>query len=186
MYVHTNLASVHVLTFHCQFMMKKRILCDHCRGSGAASPDDIHTCQSCNGAGVKIVRQQIFPGMFSQAQVSCTECGGRGRVIKRKCPHCQGNKVLDHTQHYTLDVPRGSPEGHEIVFEAEGDESPDWEAGDVILRVRSKKEAGGWRRKESGLYWKETIGIEEVLLLPVKPWHISDPLLRLYLGLSAI
>ena len=40
-------------------MIKKRILCDHCRGSGAASDGDIHTCTSCNGAGVKIVKQQV-------------------------------------------------------------------------------------------------------------------------------
>jgi len=56
------------------------------------------------------------------------------------------------------------PEEHEVVFEGEGDESPDWEPGDVILRVRSRKEKGGWRRKESSLYWKETIGIDEALL----------------------
>lgn len=54
------------------------------------------------------------------------------------------------------------PEGHEVVFEGEGDESPDWEAGDVVLRVRSSKDKGGWRRKESSLYWKETIGVHEV------------------------
>jgi len=54
------------------------------------------------------------------------------------------------------------PEEHEVVFEGEADESPDWEPGDVILKVRSRKEKGGWRRKESSLYWKETIGIDEV------------------------
>jgi len=42
-----------------KFMLKKRILCDHCRGSGAASDGDIHTCTSCNGAGVKIIKQQV-------------------------------------------------------------------------------------------------------------------------------
>lgn len=146
------------------FMVNKRILCDHCRGSGAASSSDIHTCSGCNGAGVKIVRQQIFPGMFSQAQVTCNECNGRGKVIKKVCPHCKGHKVLDHTQHYTLEVPRGMSEGQEVVFEGEGDESPDYEAGDIVVRVRSKKEKGGWRRKESGLYWKETIGVDEALL----------------------
>ncbi|KAF9003927.1 DnaJ-domain-containing protein [Cyathus striatus] len=146
------------------FMIKKRILCDHCRGSGAASDGDIHTCSSCNGAGVKLVKQQIFPGMFAQSQVTCNECGGRGKVIKKVCPHCGGNKVIDHTAHYTLDIPPGMPEGHEVVFEGEADESPDWEAGDVVLRVRSKKEKGSWRRKESSLYWKETIGIDEALL----------------------
>jgi len=54
--------------------------------------------------------------------------------------------------------------GPHQLFDGEGDESPDWEPGDVILRVRSRKEKGGWRRKESSLYWKETIGIDEALL----------------------
>ncbi|THH29597.1 hypothetical protein EUX98_g4576 [Antrodiella citrinella] len=124
-----------------EFMVKKRILCDHCRGSGAASSSDIHTCTGCNGQGVKIVRQQIFPGMFSQAQVSY------------------------HTQRYTLEVPVGTPEGHEIVFEGEADESPDWEAGDIVIRVRSKKDSGAFRRKERALYWKETISVDEQALL---------------------
>ncbi|KAF7794817.1 hypothetical protein EIP86_005959 [Pleurotus ostreatoroseus] len=147
-----------------QFMVKKRILCDHCRGTGAASSADVHTCSGCNGAGVKIVRQQIFPGMFSQMQVTCNECGGRGQVITKVCEHCQGHKIMDHTQHYTLDIPRGAPEGYEVVFEGEADESPDYEPGDIVIRIRSKKEKGGFRRKESGLYWKETIGVDEALL----------------------
>ncbi|KIP08208.1 hypothetical protein PHLGIDRAFT_127140 [Phlebiopsis gigantea 11061_1 CR5-6] len=146
------------------FMVKKKILCDHCRGSGAASSDDIHTCTGCGGSGVKIVRQQIFPGMFSQAQTTCNECGGRGQIIKHVCPHCGGHKVVDHTQHYTLEIPRGMPEGQEVVFEGEADESPDWEAGDIVLRVKSRKEKGSFRRKEHGLYWRESIGIDEALL----------------------
>ena len=143
-------------------MVRKRILCDHCRGSGAASDGDIHQCSGCGGAGVKIVKQQIFPGMFAQSQVTCNECGGRGTMILRRCPHCDGQKVLDHSAHYTLEVMPGMPEEHEIVFEGEGDESPDWEPGDVILKVRSRKDKGGWRRKETSLYWKETIGVDEV------------------------
>jgi hypothetical protein len=69
---------------------------------------------------------------------------------------------VDHTAEYTLEVIPGMPEGHEVVFEGEADESPDWEAGDVIVRVRSKKDGGGWRRKETSLYWKETIGVDQV------------------------
>ena len=46
---------------------------------------------------------------------------------------------------------------------AKGDESPDWEPGDVVLRVRRVgAEKGALRRKESSLYWKETIGVDEV------------------------
>ncbi|KAI0250277.1 hypothetical protein BJV78DRAFT_1220987 [Lactifluus subvellereus] len=147
------------------FIIKKRVLCDHCRGSGAASDGDIHPCSECGGSGVRVVKQQIFPGMFAQSQVTCNACGGRGRVVVRECPACGGHKVLEHAAQFTLEVPRGAPEGHEVVFEGEGDESPDWEPGDVVLRVRSRAEVGGgWRRKESSLYWKETIGVDEALL----------------------
>ena len=162
-------------------MIKKRVLCDHCRGSGAASDGDIHSCSECGGSGVRVVKQQIFPGMYAQSQVTCNVCGGRGRVIVRECPACAGGKVLEHTAHFTLDVPRGAPEGHEVVFEGEGDESPDWEPGDVVLRVRSRAEKGGWRRKETSLYWKETIGVDEVRFT-----HTSIVRLGPHLPLSAL
>ena len=100
--------------------------------------------------------------MFAQSQVTCNKCGGRGRIIMWECPACGGHKVLDHSAQFTLNVPRGVPEGHEVVYEGEGDESPDWEPGDVVLHIRSRPEKGGWRCKESSLYWKETIGVDEV------------------------
>lgn len=146
------------------FTMRKKILCDHCRGSGAASDGDIHTCSGCGGSGMKTFKQQIFPGMFAQTQSTCNDCGGRGRVIQKQCPHCKGEKVVEHTQQYTLELKPGTPEGFDVVFDGEGDESPDWEAGDVVLRVRSRKEKGAWRRKESSLYWRETIGVDQALL----------------------
>jgi len=31
--------------------MTKRVICNHCRGSGADSPEDVKTCPDCNGAG---------------------------------------------------------------------------------------------------------------------------------------
>jgi DnaJ-related protein SCJ1 len=75
--------------------------------------------------------------------------------------------VLDHTGHYTLEVEPGMPEGHEVVFEGEGDESPDWEPGDIILKIRSKRTTGEWRRKETSLYWHETLGVDEVSNSPL-------------------
>ncbi|KAG6373457.1 hypothetical protein JVT61DRAFT_6610 [Boletus reticuloceps] len=159
-----SLSDMYVCVSGRHFSLKKHILCDHCRGSGAASDGDIHTCRGCGGSGVKLIKQQIFPGMFAQTQSTCNECGGRGTVVVKKCPHCKGEKVIEHVQHYTLDIEPGMPEGHDVMFDGEADESPDWEPGDVIVRVRSKKEEGDWRRKESTLYWRETIGIDEALL----------------------
>ncbi|KAF8517221.1 hypothetical protein JB92DRAFT_2829075 [Gautieria morchelliformis] len=41
--------------------------------------------------------------------------------------------------HYMLNIPVGVAEGSEFVFEGEGDESPDWEAGNVVIRVLGGK-----------------------------------------------
>lgn len=79
-------------------------------------------------------------------------------------------------QQYTLELKPGTPEGFDVVFDGEGDESPDWEAGDVVLRVRSRKEQGAWRRKESSLYWRETIGVDQV-----SPVNTAAPEILLYL-----
>ena len=32
----------------------RKIICPHCRGSGADNPEDVHTCPSCNGQGFTI------------------------------------------------------------------------------------------------------------------------------------
>ncbi|KAF8523859.1 hypothetical protein JB92DRAFT_3109875 [Gautieria morchelliformis] len=47
-----------------------------------------------------------------------------------------------HTQYYTLNVSVGLAKGSEFVFEGEGNEIPDWEAGDIIIRVLGRKKTG--------------------------------------------
>ena len=106
---------------------------------------------------------------------SCNECGGKGKVIVEVCHHCGGAKVLDHTAQYTLDVLPGMPEGYEVVFEGEGDQSAEWEAGDVVLKVRSQKQTGDFRRKETSLYWKEVIGVDEVCCSSSRGRKICSP-----------
>ncbi|KAF8462080.1 hypothetical protein JB92DRAFT_2839027 [Gautieria morchelliformis] len=50
--------------------------------------------------------------------------------------------LILHTQHYTLNVSVGLAKGCEFVFEGEGDESPDWEAGNIIICVLDGKKKG--------------------------------------------
>ncbi|KAF8528314.1 hypothetical protein JB92DRAFT_3107282 [Gautieria morchelliformis] len=51
--------------------------------------------------------------------------------------------LVPHMQHYMLNDPVGIAEGSEFVFEGEGDKSPDWEAGNVVIRILSGKKKGG-------------------------------------------
>lgn len=61
-----------------------------------------------------------------------------------------------------MHIPAGAPEGFEEVFHGEADESVDWEAGDVIVRVRSQRREGDWARHESGILGRVTLSVGEV------------------------
>ncbi|GAA5878424.1 hypothetical protein JCM16303_002769 [Sporobolomyces ruberrimus] len=147
-----------------KFSIARKAVCEQCDGSGARSEKDIVECPVCEGRGVRLVRHQLGPGIFQQVQMHCDRCQGRGRSVKHLCPSCKGHRILDSQSDLVLHVDRGMPEGSEIVFEGEADESPDWVAGDVVVRVRSKRVQGGFVRKESNLYWKEVISAKEALL----------------------
>ncbi|GAA6037122.1 hypothetical protein JCM8097_008746 [Rhodosporidiobolus ruineniae] len=147
-----------------KFSIGRKAVCEQCDGTGARSEKDIVTCPACEGRGVRLVRHQLGPGIFQQVQMHCDRCGGRGKSIKHLCSACKGHRIVETQAELNLHIDRGMPEGAETVFEGWADESPDWVAGDVIVRVRSKREQGGFVRKESNLYWKEPLSVAEALL----------------------
>lgn len=147
------------------FEINRQVLCPACKGNGARKESDIKECETCDGQGVRIVRRQLGPGIFQQMQMQCDACGGRGKTIAHKCPRCEGHQTVEEVNSLTLDIDRGSPDGHEELFEAEGDEAPGYSAGDVVLRIRIKKQTGGgFRRLGENLYWKEVLSLDEALL----------------------
>ena len=147
-----------------QFTIGHKAICDECDGTGARSESDIVDCPTCEGRGIRLVRHQLAPGIFQQVQMHCDQCGGRGKRTMHVCPVCKGHRIVDTTSELNLHIDRGMPEGAEVVFEGEADESPDLAAGDVVVRIRSKRRQGGFVRKESNLLWKETLSVAEVSL----------------------
>jgi DnaJ-related protein SCJ1 len=114
---------------------KKQVLCPKCRGTGAKDPNDVHTCSECKGTGTVVFTQQLGPGFMTQTQRTCDKCGGRGKVVKSTCPFCSGKKTTVDEDTFTLEVERGMPNGHSIVFEQEADEAPEIIPGDVIFKI---------------------------------------------------
>lgn len=143
----------------------RRVVCPHCDGSGAETKSDIHQCQACGGRGVRIVRQQIMPGFVTNAQMTCDVCGGAGTTIAHKCHVCGGDKVVVEPQvEMEIDLMPGTPEGTVLTVEGEADESPDYEAGDIIIRITSARQAGDFRRQGQHLYYDHAISLADALL----------------------
>lgn len=57
----------------------------------------------------------------------------------------------------------GTPEGHAIVEEDEGDQDPDWVPGDLIFRVTSVPHRV-FTRRGNNLYMRKSITLKEVFL----------------------
>jgi DnaJ-related protein SCJ1 len=147
-----------------QISFDRKIVCTQCDGSGAKSRQDIHTCSTCNGQGVRIVRQQIMPGFVTNAQMTCDQCGGLGKVIKEKCPKCRAEKVIDEHVELDIEIQKGAKEEEQLVFEGESDEGPDFDAGDVIVKLSSNRAKGQFRRRDNHLYTTISIGLDDALL----------------------
>ncbi|KAH6874756.1 DnaJ domain-containing protein [Thelonectria olida] len=154
-----------------EFSWNKQHICEKCEGTGSAD-GKVETCGTCSGRGVRIVKQQLAPGMFQQMQMRCDACGGRGKTIKHKCSVCQGQRVEKKATSVTLKIERGAARNSRVVYENEADESPDWVAGDLIVQLNEKEpslevdnpdrvDGIFFRRKGDDLYWTEVLSLRE-------------------------
>ncbi|EEA25980.1 DnaJ- protein scj1 [Talaromyces marneffei ATCC 18224] len=154
-----------------EFNVEKQQICESCEGSGSAD-GVVETCDKCGGRGIVIQKHMIAPGMFQQVQSHCDKCGGKGKSIKKPCPVCHGQRVVRKTTTISATVEKGMSKGSRLTFENEGDESPDWVAGDLIVILAEQEPALGvndgertdgsfFRRKGKDLFWKEVLSLRE-------------------------
>lgn len=94
--------------------------CIHCGGTGAASKNDISTCQKCKGQGRVFVRQQTIFGS-STVQTNCPDCNGKGKVITKKCPECNGKGRVRKTKDVEVTIPAGMQTGMTLRMEGYGE-----------------------------------------------------------------
>lgn len=96
-------------------------------------------------------------------QTTCDHCGGKGKYPKSTCPVCRGRKFVTESKNFKVQIDRGIEDGHEIVFEGEGDAIQTALPGDVIISIRVAKNSK-FERKGDDLYTKMNIDFEEALM----------------------
>lgn len=106
--------------------------CPKCQGSGANSPEDVETCQTCGGKG-QIRRSQ---GFFSISQ-PCHVCHGLGKTIKNKCSHCRGQGTVRVEKSLSVTIPAGVETGNRLRLSGEGESGKHGgPAGDLYVEMR--------------------------------------------------
>ena len=115
--------------------IKKFLICDTCRGSGAKSSSSRITCPVCSGTGeVRQVSRSVF-GQFVNIS-TCNNCGGEGKIIKDPCLTCRGDGRVQGEATVKVQIPAGVNDGNYISLRGEGNAGiRGGQPGDVIVII---------------------------------------------------
>jgi molecular chaperone DnaJ len=89
--------------------------CGRCHGKGAEPEDGLVTCPMCRGRG-----EVIYQQAFLSVRRTCTQCGGRGQIIRRPCKECKGEAYLRRERKLKVNIPAGVDNGTQLRLSQEG------------------------------------------------------------------
>ena len=144
---------------------KKKTQCTHCLGTGAQDPKALYDCNACFGQGVKIIHQELMPGMVQQVNRPCSVCNGVGKMLdpSQICKTCNGNKIITIQENNEIYIEPGMDDKDKMYINRGADiKEPNQENGDIILIINSKKD-DYYQRFGPHLYRKYNITLLEAL-----------------------
>jgi len=89
--------------------------CSHCRGTGAEASDGWTTCSVCRGRGEVFLQQG-----FLSIRRTCTQCNGRGKILRRPCRECKGDGFVHVSRKLKVKIPAGVDNGMKLRITGEG------------------------------------------------------------------
>jgi molecular chaperone DnaJ len=99
--------------------VRKSVACTHCNGTGADGGSSYSTCNTCKGSGVVTRVTNTILGRM-QTQSACPDCQGEGKIITKKCTHCNGEGITQQEEVITINIPAGVQEGMQLSMSGKG------------------------------------------------------------------
>jgi molecular chaperone DnaJ len=90
-------------------------LCSRCQGTGAEKNDGLVSCPMCHGRGEVIYQQS-----FLQIRRTCSQCAGRGQIVRRPCTQCRGERQVRTERKLKVTIPAGVDSGTHLKLANEG------------------------------------------------------------------
>ncbi len=112
------------------------VICDDCHGLGG---HDETTCDVCHGSGTITSEQRTILGSFV-SKTTCTNCGGLGKIYKRRCMTCGGKGKIRKNRTITVKIPAGVDTGMRLRVAGRGEAGSNGGVnGDLYLEFRVKE-----------------------------------------------
>jgi len=119
-----------------EISLKKKAVCDKCKGNCAEPGSKIETCKTCGGSGsITRVQRTILGNM--QVQTTCPDCAGEGKSYTKKCSKCSGTGVCYEVVNLKINIPAGIDNGETIRLAGQGEAGEKGsQTGDLYLKIR--------------------------------------------------
>ncbi|WP_420546479.1 molecular chaperone DnaJ [Nitrosopumilus sp.] len=141
--------------------LQKQVQCDTCDGTGCKPGTQKKICNACNGQGqVKQTRNMGFASFVTAAP--CSSCSGQGHVIETPCTICKGQGKKNGTKKVTFGIPPGIDSG-DYTVPGEGNEVPDGENGDLIVRIRVQPHSN-FKRDGKDIFYDQDVSMVDATL----------------------
>lgn len=130
-----------------EIALERRVSCENCQGSGAASSSSLQSCPHCKGSG----QQRVQQGFFTISR-TCSGCNGAGQIIKDPCSACGGAGSKAKQSKISVKVPAGIDHGQRLKLRGEGEPGArGGPAGDLYVQIYVKEHAF-FKREEAEIY----------------------------------
>jgi molecular chaperone DnaJ len=109
--------------------------CGRCSGKGAEPEDGLTQCPMCRGRG-EIHYQQAF----LTVRRTCSQCNGRGQIIRRPCKECKGDAYIRKEKKLKINIPAGVDNGTRLRLTGEGQPGANGgRPGDLYVLLKVKE-----------------------------------------------
>lgn len=123
--------------FGCEKTIKVTKLekCNACSGTGAKEGREYETCPDCHGSGqARYVQNSIFGQMVNVGP--CKTCNATGKIIKTKCPECNGKGSTKQQQEINVKIPAGIDNDQVMTMRGKGNASVrNGPNGDLLINI---------------------------------------------------
>ena len=142
--------------------VRKLIQCKSCNGTGSAD-GSTETCPTCKGSGRMIRQQRGIFGMM-QVQTECETCHGEGKIIKNRCPKCNGEGVIRDEEIITITIPAGVAGGMQLTVSGKGNAAPRGGVNGDLLVLIEEEEHKDFIRQDSDLIYNLLLDMPTAVL----------------------
>ena len=111
------------------------INCSKCSGTGSDGGSKPTVCFKCGGIGKERAQQGFFT-----VERTCSDCSGRGQIIKNPCRSCSGQGRVNKDRSLNVNIPAGVESGNRIRLAGEGEAGlQNGPSGDLYIFIEVNK-----------------------------------------------